>query len=303
MQFPYPWLNLKGRGPENVGLISSGAVDEKIPLILHLLLISFDITLDFHHNCGFFSSGLPISLSLEKTKRFLLKTESRSIVFDIRVPDWSDFKNLSQSRQLSRNLQDICSRRGIGSSVFLSSGSQQPGNLLGPWFEILEARDVFEGKGPPDLVKFAFEIAADFLLLTKKARHRMEANILLKEKIMSGEAAGLAFENLRIPSPSPGVRTKIRIDSLREGYLHHWVPHALLALRHKLLSTIPGSGFSLLRKQGDKIKRGEKILEAYFLDDQKKWGAVEDLRKTFVISTDRPVFRPFILERPQLRLL
>lgn len=301
MRFTYPWLNPRLKGTKKAGLISLGSVDEKIPLILFTLLLSTDITLAFYQNYPF-SPSRSIAL-LEEIKSFILNIEARSIVFDLRVQDWTGFQNLRQSRKLARHLQDICSFRHISSSVFMSSGSQQLGHFVGLPFEILEAREVFEGKGSPDLVKFALEMGSDFLLLSKKVQHRMEANILLKEKIMSGEVSSLAAKILKTPFSPLDASKKIGIFAPKEGFLHHWIPEELLILKHKFFSFLPGSGISLLRKQGDMLKKGDEIAEVYFLEGQQKFWSDDDFKRGFFISSDPPDFRPFILERLEMKFL
>jgi thymidine phosphorylase len=299
MHFSYPWLTHKRRGSQNVGLISLGSIDEKIPLILYTLLLSADITLSLYQN--YHVPPSPSSDFLEEIKRILLNAEPKAIVFDLKVQDWPHFQNLKQSRKLAHALQEICSFRQISSSVVLSSGSQQLGNYIGLPYEILEAREVLEGTGPPDLVKFALEIGSDFLLLTKKAQHKMEANIFLKEKIVSGELSSRAGKILGTFSSCLDTKIKKRINSLIDGYLHHWVPEELLALKLKLLSSLPGSGFSLLKKHGDKISRGDEIAYIYLSGDQQKLWSDESFEKAFVVSDEPPDFRPFILEKSEMR--
>jgi len=301
MSFVFPWLNRKGKGSENVGFITLGSIDEKIPLILYTLLLSADITLGFYRNYHFPPSRS--STFLEEIKSYIQNIEGRAIVFDLRVQDWPEFQSLRQSRELGHTLQDICSLRHLSSSVILSSGSQQLGSLMGIPFEILEAREVLEGKGPFDLAKFALELGSDFLFLAKKAQHKMEANILLREKILSGEVSSLAGEILGIHSPYLDAKTKMRIYSPKDGYLHHWNPKELLTMKHRLFSSLPGSGFSLLKKHGDKIMKGEEITEVYLLKDQQKLWSDDEFKRTFIISTNPPDFRPFILERLEMRLL
>ncbi len=299
MPFAFPWLSCRGKGPENVGLISLGSIDEKIPLILYPLLLSADITLGFYRNYHFPPSRS--SVFLEEIKSFLQKIEERAIVFDLRVQDWLEFQTLRKSRKLGHTLQGICSFRHISSSVILSSGSQQLGSLMGIPFEVLEAREVLDGKGPFDLAKFALELGSDFLLLTKKIRHKMEANSLLREKIVSGEASSFAGEILGINSLYLDAKTKMRIYSPKEGYLHHWNPKDLLTIKRRHFSSLPGGGFSLLKKHRDKIKKGEAIAEAYLLDDHREFWPDDDFKRACIISTEPPDFRPFILERLEMR--
>ncbi len=295
----YPWINPERKGLENVGLISLGSIDEKIPLILYPLLLSVDITLGCYRKHSF--PPIPSRAFFDGIKRLIQNVEGKAIVFDLRVQDWPDFHRLRQSREFAHSLQHICSLQHISSSVILSSSSQQPGNLLGIPFEILEASEVLNGKGPADLVKFALEIGADFLLLTKRVRHKMDAHILLKEKILSGKASSLAQGILGTSSPYLFAQTKKRIYSPEKGYLHHWNPNTLLTLKNKFSTSFPGSGFALLKRYGDKLKIGDPIAETFLSEDPKKYDADNDFKRACVISSKPPDFRPFILERLEMK--
>jgi thymidine phosphorylase len=299
MSFAFPWMNHEIKASENVGLISLGAIDEKIPLILHTLLPSVDIALGCYQNYHF--PPLHMEALFDEIKSFIQNIEGKAIVFDLRVQDWPDFQRLRQSRELGHSLQHICSLRHISSSVILSSGSQQPGNLMGIPFEVLEARDVLGGKGPADLSKFALEIGSDFLLLTKKVRHKMEAHILLKEKILSGEASSLAEAILDTSFSSLVAHTKKRVYSPERGYLHHWNPKVLLTIRNRLSTSFPGSGFALLKSQGEKLKKGDPIAETFLLEGHKKYDVDNDLKGACTISAKPPDFRPFVLERFEMK--
>ncbi len=291
----------KEKTSHQVGLISLGTIDEKIPLVLSILLLSTDIALNLYQNSHFpLSATAPI---LEDIKRFLLNIEGREIVFDLRVQDWKDFQSMKKSREFAHTLQEICSSRQMSSSAILSSGSQQLGNLLGLPFETFEARQVLEGMGPPELIKFALEIGSDFLLLTKRARHKMEANIFLKEKIVSGEVSRLARKILGTASPYHDQKITKRIYAPKKGYFERWVPEKLLTIKNEFFSSYPGSGFSLLKKHGDQIKKGDEIAEAYILEGQQKFWSDEVFKGSFIISTYPPDFRPFILERQEMRFL
>ncbi len=297
----YPWMKPEGTGSHRVGLVSSGAIDEKIPFILYALLLSADLNLNLYQNYPF-----PLSDSaafIEETESILLNSQRSAVVFDLRVQDWTDTNHMEQSRRLALSLQDICSHHRISSSVILASGSQQLGNCLGFPFEISEAKEVLEGKGPPDLLKFALEIGSDFLLLTKKVRHKMEANIFLKEKILSGDTSSRLPEIFKTCIPCLETKIKKRVYSPKEGYLHHWVPEALLHLKHKFLSFLPGSGFFFLKKHRDKVRRGDEIAQVQISKDQQLFLPDEFFDKTFVISQESPDFQPFILDKTELRFI
>lgn len=281
----YPRTKPASRGTEKVGLFSIGSFEEKIPFVLSPLLLSLDLVLSRHKNYEY-----PKNLSVElinEIKSSLQKKNIKSVVFDLRIHDWTNALNLRHSRILSQSLQDICDDFQISNSIILSNGAQLLGNAVGVFSEKMEAREVLRGEGPLDLTKFALEIGADFLLMTKKNHQRIEAKKWMRDKIINGE----------LSSSHPDFTEKTKISSKKKGYVHHLAMDKLHALRSYLSSAHPGIGLSLTKKPGDWVAKGDAIVDVYLPKGQKNPLKQEICQRIFVISNDPPNHQPLILER------
>ena len=286
----YPWEKSTSAEAERVGLISIGSLEEKIPFILHPLLLSSDVVFGLYKNYDY-----PQDLSIELLNEIdgLLQTKNvKNIVFDLRIHNWTNTPCLRHARILSLKLQDISNDLEINSSIILSNGSQLMGNAVGVLSEKMEVSDILKGEGPPDLTKFAIEIGADFLMMTKKADQRIEAKKWLRDKILSGELS---------PS-SPDFSEKWKYLSLKKGYVHHLAMAELHTLKSELTNTHPGICLFLKKKAGDWVEKGEDLIEFLLPQGQKNSLKQEACQKVFVLSTDPPNHQPLILERFGLNL-
>lgn len=300
MRPQYAWTKPASKNADNVGLFSFGSVEEKTPFVLYPFLLSSDIVLRAYKNYDY-----PDNLSVEARDEIksLVHTENlKGVVFDIRVRDWTHTQNLRHARNLSRSLRKICSDLAINSSEILSNGGQLIGDAVGVFFEMMEARDVLKGAGPPDLTKFTFEIGADFLLMTKRARQMIAAKKWLRDQIVNGKLTHASEEISSQISSCPVSSEKIRIPSQKNGYVHHLAMNEIHSLKSKLASAHPGNGFSLIKKTGDWIEIGDDIVEVYLPEGQKNPLEEKAFKKAYVISTDPPHHQPLILEKINHRL-
>ena len=286
----YPWAKPTSAEVEKVGLISIGSLEEKIPFILHPLLLSSDVVFGLYKNYDY-----PQELSIELLNEInaLLQTKNvNNIVFDLRIHNWTNTPHLKHSRILSHTLQDICNELKIHTSIILTNGNQLIGNALGILSEMMEVSKILKGEGPPDLTKYALEIGADFLMMTKKADQRIEAKKWLREKILGGDLSPYSRD----------FSEKWKFSSLTEGYVHHLVMDKLHALKLELADTHPGICLFLKKKAGDWVEKGEDMIEFYPPKGQKNPIKQETCQKVFIISVDPPNHQPLILERMGLNL-
>jgi pyrimidine-nucleoside phosphorylase len=288
------------KGAEKVGLISIGALETKIPIVLYPLLLSADIALGVYKNYDY-----PQDLSVEivnEIKSLLHNETLKSVFFDLRVHNWANTRYARHSRILSRSIQEICSDLEISSSLILSNGGQLIGNAVGVYYEMMEAGEVLRGEGPLDLTKFALEMGADFLIMMKRVQQRIEAKKWLRDKIVSRNLMDAGKEMLSQASSHFVFTEKLKYSSKKKGYIHHLVMPELQTLRSELASTHPGIGFSFLKKTGDWVEKGDDIIEVCLPKGQENPLEEGIIQKAFVISTDPPNYQPLILEKPGLRL-
>jgi thymidine phosphorylase len=274
---------------KNVRLISIGSLEEKLFFCLSPLLLSSNIKIIFQ------SYAYPRELTLESIhdiSHHLHQTQTRYVIFDLRIHNWRNPHQLERSRFLSQSLQDLCDQLRINHSIILSNGDLFLGNALGIIAEKKEAQKVLKGEGPLDLIKFVLEIGVDILLVTKKAHQRLDAKKSLRDKIISGELSSSRFD----------FPYKKSLTSLKKGYIHHFVLDKILALRYYLCSTHPETGLILIKKPGDWIAIGDAIVTMYGPKNQQSPVDQETCQKLLALSSKPPHHQPFFLERMGLKI-
>jgi pyrimidine-nucleoside phosphorylase len=293
-------MNPEIRGWEDVGTISIGSCEEKIPLVLSRLMPLTGVVLSLSESFSFPKGHL--EELTDRIESILQHKGIRSIVFDVRVREWPESKSLKTAQTLSQALQEICSRLQISSSVYLSNGCQPLGNLMGTQFEIIEAEDVLRGNGPPDVTKFALEIGADLLLMSKKVVQKRDGKKMLRDIIIQNKIS-LPGVNQFVQSitPFPSLK-KMTILSEKKGYVHHLVIDEIHSLKSELDASHKESGFALLKKAGDLVEKEEGIVRLFLGEGEKNLQWESKFQKVFKILSDPPEFQPFILERSEIRI-
>jgi len=273
-----------------VGLFSIGSLEEKLSLILTPLLQASDLEISIYQNYAY-----PRDITDElvhEIDRHLQRKKIGGVVFDLRIHGWKNSSCLKRSRILSRSLQKVCDDLRVSHSIILSNGDFFLGNALGFLAEKMEAQKVLEGKGPLDLNKFVLEVGGEILLMTKKARQRIAAKKILRDKIISGE----------LSATRPNRLKKTLLTSLKEGFVHSLDLGKLNALRSLLCSVHPGIGFFLLKKIGDWIGKGDPIVKLYSPKGQKTPALQAECQKIFVLRNTPLPHQPVILEKMDLKI-
>jgi len=289
-----------GKKSPRVGLISFGALEDKVPLILSPLVLSAGVTLTLYKN--YVNPEAHVGGLLRAVHSVLQKKELTGIVFDLRVSNWPDVHSLIRARNLSRSLQNICDNLKINSSVFVTNAHQPLGNAVGAPLELLEASEVLKGNGPFDLTKFVLEVGTDLLLLTKKFKQRSKAKKFLKDNILEGKSVVIPkYLNEDFPC-AISVREKMRISSRQKGYVRHISMKILFRIKSELVSSLSGNGFTLLKKIGDRVEKEDHLVEAFPSKGQHMHPLEWDILEAFFISPNPPDFQPLILERSEIRM-
>ncbi len=284
-----------------MGLISFGALEDKAPLILSPLILPADVTLVLYKNYDY--PKIHVNDFLKTVLSVLHEKELTGLVFDLRVRGWLNVQHMMRVRNLSQSLQNICDSIKVNSSVFLSNDHQPMGSAIGANVELLEAADVLKGEGPPDLTKFILEIGTDLLLLAKKFQQKSEAKKFLKDKILEGKAVAALKRLNKDFLPILSEKEKMRILSSQKGYVCQISMETLARIKSQLISYSPRNGFTLHKKIGDRIEKGDPLVEVFLNKGQYTHPLKLDILKAFVITSYPPDFQPLILEKPEIRIL
>lgn len=300
MHSRYPWTAPNLGGKENAALFSIGSMGLRIPLALHPLLLSSDIALSVYR-CFEYPKELSIEL-IDDIKSTLRTENTKNVVFDLRIHNWTDAGHFQGIRHLALMLREYCSEMEINSSTILSNGKHFIGTALGVYPEILEANSVLRGIGPPDLTKFILEIGAEFLLMRGRSSQKHDAKKWLRDRIIEGELSVSAPEILGQDVSSLARVKKHKIYSSEKGYVHHLDLDALWSFKSGPASFHPVIGLSLSKRPGDWLDVGTELLEVFLPEKMELPIKGKSLEKIYILSDNPPEHQPFILERFPLKM-
>jgi pyrimidine-nucleoside phosphorylase len=201
------------------------------------------------------------------------------LVLDVKCGRGAFMKNLEEAIELSNSLIEIGARFKKEVRVCITSMDQPLGRKIGNWLEIEECLDCFRGEGPPDLLTIIFELASQMLLIGGIADEKEDALQLCKESLSNGqafdkflilaEAQGADIRTLKKPEKYAKASETEYLFAEKSGFIAE-----LDAREIGMASVYTGagrmkvedpvdyqSGIVLYKKIGDRVNKGEKVME------------------------------------------
>lgn len=116
-----------------------------------------------------------------------LAAGSDCILLDVKTGSGAFMKSLEDSITLAEKMVSIGTKAGRKIAALITNMDIPLGYAIGNSLEVIEAVDVLNGKGPEDLAKVSFELAANMLYLAEKGTLE-ECRDKVKEAVASGAA-------------------------------------------------------------------------------------------------------------------
>jgi pyrimidine-nucleoside phosphorylase len=231
----------------------------------------------------------------------------QGLVLDVKVGTGAFQKTLGEAQDLARELIRIGERFGVRTVALLTRMDDPLGERVGNRLEVLEAIEVL--KGEPGVVRdLSLTIAGWMFYLGEKARSAKEG-LQMAQKILDSGQAYSQWEHL--VSAQGGDLSKLSlekrpvqvwrspVDGFIESINGEEVGIASIELgagRCSLKDSIdPDAGLRILRHTGDKVSRGEPLVELYACDEKKVPKALARLTSAYRFSNVPPQTKPFIL--------
>jgi pyrimidine-nucleoside phosphorylase len=206
---------------------------------------------------------------------------AQAIVLDVKVGDGAFMRTLPEARELAEAMRELGTRAGREVVCLLTDMDQPLGRAVGNALEIREALETVRGKGPPDFTELVLAAASRLVALSDLGLDE-DASRARVEAVISDGSAEEAYRRWiaaqggdpaedRLPT-APVVRT---VEAGDDGVVARLralaVGIAALELgagrRSKGDEIDHSVGFVLLKKRGDRVKRGEAIVEVHARDD------------------------------------
>ncbi len=209
-----------------------------------------------------------------------LAAGSDIIILDVKYGKGAFMKTINDASRLAKLMVQIGNNAGRKVEAIITSMEEPLGHKIGNALEIYEAMETLQNKGPQDLKEVVLTIASEQLLLANMVKTEKEARTLLEEKLNNGEALNKfkAFitaqggKEEQINNPELLIGKFVSPYLAREdGYIAEFeteeignICRILGAGRLTMADQIdPLVGIDLAKKIGDKVKKGEPILNIY----------------------------------------
>ena len=221
--------------------------------------------------------SIPLVASSIMSKK--LAEGSNALVLDVKCGDGAFMKDAEQARALAEMMVAIGTRAGVRTEAFLTDMDAPLGSAIGNSLEILECLDVLQGEGPPDITDIIRRLAARMVVLAGLEPDVERAGRRVAKALASGEALD-TFERMvraqggdprivddrallplapgsdMIGAPDAGFVTRLKAEALGRA------SHALGAGRSKVTDPVDhGVGVRLLARVGDRVERGQPVVE------------------------------------------
>ena len=236
--------------------------------------------------------SIPLIASSIMSKKIAEGTES--LVLDVKVGTGAFMKSYDKAKQLATTMVTLGAEHGVRTAALLTRMDQPLGNAVGNAVEVEESVQALTGNGPDDLMRVTYALAEQMLSLAG-------INEDPREKIASGAAYEAYRTMIRAQGGDPDAtlprapHTKVitaaeagwlaNLDALKVG-VAAWRLGAGRARKEDPVSA--AAGIICLAKPGDKLTRGQPVLELR-ADDERRFAAAEQaLDQAIVIEADQP---------------
>ena len=213
---------------------------------------------------------------------------ARGVVYDVKCGDGAFMQTFDDAKILARKLVSLSHAMGLKSIAIISDMSQPLGVNVGNSLEVNEAVETLNGSGPSDVYELAVYCAGAMIYLAGNADDLNAGVSAARASIKSGAAAGKFQEliteqgGVKDLCESPLKYLKVAplrrvIECREDGYVTSINTREI----GECVKRLGGGriqkndpvdaevGIKILKKKGEKVSRGEPLMEIYANDDKK----------------------------------
>ncbi len=237
--------------------------------------------------------SIPLIASSIMSKKIAEGTSA--LVLDVKVGTGAFMKSLGRARTLAQTMVALGEEHNVRTAALLTSMDTPLGHAVGNAVEVAEAVQALQGDGPEDLMRVTFALAEQMLALAGIVSDPGQA-------IASGRAYQAYRKMIRAQggdpdAPLPRARyTRPALMAPRDGWLTRldalqvgvaaWRLGAGRARKEDPVSAT--AGVLCLAKPGDRVTRGQPVLELRSDDDSRFGHAIQALDGAIAVAEDEP---------------
>jgi thymidine phosphorylase len=244
--------------------------------------------------------SVPLISSSIMSKKIAEGTEA--LVLDVKVGSGAFLPTIERARELAETMVRLGDEHGVKMSAVLTNMDEPLGLTAGNGLEVTESLATLSGQGPDDIRAITLALADEMLDLvgvkadTAAALDDGSALSRWREMVEaqrgdSGAPMAEASERSTLSSPEAGYIT--RVDARAVG-IAAWRLGAGRARKEDPVSAVAGT--VLLKRSGEKVEKGEPLIELHAEDPARFTAALESLEGAFSFGPEPPPERKLILE-------
>ncbi len=238
---------------------------------------------------------------------------SDSLVFDVKFGRGAFMKSQEDAESLALSLVNTAKSMGKTSCALLTNMDSPLGLKTGNWLEIEETLDCLQGKGPEDVMELTYALGSRMAVFGGVAKTIEEGKEKCIKALEGGKALEKFLENIRTQGGDPdkvlsdnGKRRspfESEIIAEKDGFLDIDAFKTGIACvnlgvgRNKTTDTVDAdSGIILEKRQGEVVKKGEKIMSVFAKSEKTLEDGKESLREAIGILSEKPIEQKLILK-------
>lgn len=237
------------------------------------------------------------------------------LVLDVKVGKGAFMKDLDQARQLASALVRVGQGAGKQVVALLTRMEAPLGRTVGNALETREAIEVVLGQGPDDLIECTRALAAEMLIVGKRAADHQQAYQLIGEAISSGRAADVMERMIaeqhgdprvvRHPETLPQAPVVVTFNASRAG----WVSGidafeigmsavSMGAGRTRADQPVdPAVGMVIAAPVGTRVEVGTPLVHMHVRSADQAESLRARVTQAFTIADAAPQVGPLVIER------
>jgi len=264
--------------------------------------------------------SIPLIASSIMSKKIAEGTAA--LVLDVKVGNGAFMRDIGDARLLAQTMVTLGEEHGVRTTALLTRMDTPLGRAVGNAVEVEEAVAMMAGGGPPDLAEVTLALAAEMLALAGlsagSAQRAPGSAAAAATDPVAALADGRALDHYRAmiraqggdpDAPLPQAAHTEAVTAGETGWLRRldaravgmaaWRLGAGRARKEDPVS--PAAGVICLAKPGDRVERGQPLLELRGDAEPRFAGARDALAGAIEIGPRQPDVGPLILERIRSR--
>jgi thymidine phosphorylase len=250
--------------------------------------------------------SIPLIASSIMSKKIAEGTAA--LVLDVKVGSGAFMRDIDAARLLAQTMVTLGQEHGVRTTALLTRMDEPLGLAVGNAVEVQEAVAMLAGGGPPDLAEVTMALAAEMLALAGIGQGDPAgdpAAALADGRALDRYRAMIRAQGGDPDAPLPlAARTEV-VTAAEAGWLRRLDARAVGVAAWRLGAgrarkedpVSPAAGVICLAKPGDRVDRGQPLLELRGDDESRFAAAKGALSGAIEIGPSAPDLGPLVLER------